>query len=66
MIVYNKSRREARSRLAWRRAERPFLKFKVGMLKDTVEYVFNVCWVSTAGGVMCVDNPGAAWMHNCA
>lgn len=29
MIVYNKSRREARNRLVARSWERPFLKFKV-------------------------------------
>lgn len=29
MIVYNKSRREARSRLVTRSWERPYLKFKV-------------------------------------
>lgn len=30
MIVYNKSRREARNRLVARSWERPYLKFKVG------------------------------------
>lgn len=30
MIVFNKSRREARSRLVARSWERPYLKFKVG------------------------------------
>lgn len=32
MVVYNKSRREARSRLVARSWERPFLKFKVTAL----------------------------------